>query len=81
MLSGVALFAFVILGVLGTPVQAAEGNATTVKVALLDMSSIAGPGMMGQGFRYGPMGQDNFGQGNMGRGMGPGMPGQGMIGG
>lgn len=78
----IALVVFVFLGVIEAPAQTAEGTAATVKVALLDMSSIAGPGMagagmMGPGFRCGPMGQGNVGQGNMGRGMGPGMPGQG----
>lgn len=77
---GLVAAAFAVMGFVSAPVQAAGGAATTVKVALLDMSSIAGPGMMGQGFRSGPMGQGYMGQGNMGRGMGPGVPSQGMMG-
>jgi uncharacterized cupredoxin-like copper-binding protein len=55
---------------------AAEGE-TTVKVALLDMSSVMGGGMAG----YGMMGPGMMGQGMMGPGqMGPGMMGGGMMG-
>lgn len=76
------------------PGFAAEGQ-TTVKVALLDMSSLMpmgmmaygmmGPGMMGPGWGQGPgmMNPGAPGQGMMGYGMmGPGMMmGQGMMGG
>jgi hypothetical protein len=83
-------FAVVVLAVtvsFSAPVLAAKGTATTVKVALLDMSSIAGPG---HGFGRGPWGGGNLrdmprrgptsppgsgpsGQGPMGHGMmGPG---------
>src|SRR4029450_13996289 len=59
---------------------AAEGE-TTVKVALLDMSSVMGGGTAG----YGMMGQGMMGSGQMGPGMmgggmmGPGMMGMGMM--
>jgi len=70
------------------PVQAAADTAT-VNVALLDMTSVMGGGMMGMmGSGQGMMGQDwnwnmmGSGQGMMGRGMmGPGwgMMGMGMM--
>jgi len=78
-----ALFA---LAAVVAPAYAAD-EKSTVKVALLDMSShmpagmmqygMMGPGMMGQGM----MGQGMMGQGMMGPGMmGPGMMGPGMMG-
>jgi uncharacterized cupredoxin-like copper-binding protein len=65
------------LMMLAAPGFAAE--RATVRVALLDMSSIMPMGMMG----YGMMGPGMMGQGMMGPGMmGPGMMmGQGMMGG
>ena len=83
-------FAVVVLAVMGiwaAPVSAADGAVATVKVALLDMSSIAGPG---HGFGRGPWGGGNLrdmprrgpasppGSGPSGQGpMGPGMMGPG----
>lgn len=57
----------------------AANEATTVKVALLDMSSAMPMGMMG----YGMMGQGMMGQapGSMNPGSGYGMMGPGMMGG
>ncbi len=70
------------------PIKAAESSAVqTIKVALLDMSSIAGPGMgpgsrqgMGPGNRQG-MGPDNGPGGRQGRGPGMMGPGWGWGGG
>jgi len=58
--------------------RAAEDSAATVRVALLDMSSIMGPGMMGPGWRsrMAPGGGWMMGPG-YGPGMGPGMMGPG----
>ena len=80
------------LSILSSPVVAAE-NATTVNVALLDVSSVMGSGMMGMmapgqgmvGPGQGMMGPGGPGWGMMGPGqgmMGPGAmgPGWGMIG-
>ena len=63
-----------------TPVVAAE--LTVVKVALTDMSSVAGVGPAGRGMMGpGMMGRGPFGPGMMGPGMmGPGMMGHGMMG-
>jgi uncharacterized cupredoxin-like copper-binding protein len=63
----------------GVPVKAAETSAVqTIKVALLDMSSIAGPGMgpgsrqgLGRGFGRGPGNREGMGPGG-GQGRGPG---------
>lgn len=60
------------------PAGAADDN-TTIKVALMDMSSVMPAGMMS----YGMMGPGMMGQGMMGQGQGmmnPGMMGQGMMG-
>lgn len=62
-----------------TPIaQAAQATTQTVKIALLDMSSIAGPGM-GPGNRQGmgPGNQQGMGPGSR-QGMSPG-GGQGMV--
>lgn len=61
--------------------RAAENSPTTVRVALLDMSSIMGPGMMGPGWRsrMAPGGGWMMGPG-YGPGMGPGMMGPGGYG-
>jgi uncharacterized cupredoxin-like copper-binding protein len=74
----------------GVPVKAAETSAAqTIKVALLDMSSIAGPGMgpgtgRGRGFGMGPGNRQGMGPGSrQGRGRGDGYGpgnGQGMMG-
>lgn len=70
----------------GAPALAADTNST-VRVALLDISSVmpagaGGFGMMGQG--YGMMGQGQgqgmMGQGGQGYGRGYGMMGSGMMG-
>lgn len=68
------------------PTARAADEKTTVRVALLDMTSVMpagmmslgmmGPGMMGPGM----MGPGMMGQGMMGPGMGQGMMGPGMIG-
>lgn len=78
-----AAFAGLVAG--SVPVQAAESGVQTVKVALFDMSSMAGPGMMpgvGQRGMRGPGGQGGpgvYGPGMMGPGggYGPGMMGPG----
>jgi uncharacterized cupredoxin-like copper-binding protein len=58
------------------PPSLAADEPTTVKVALLDMSSAMGMGMMGRGMMGGPMMQNWWGQGqNQGGWMGPGMMG------
>ena len=58
-----AAFVLLSVSVLAMPIRAAH-SATTVNVALLDMSSVAGHGMMGLG-----MGMMGPGQGMMGSGM------------
>lgn len=89
----VAFAMFALSLVLMTPAGAAE--QATVKVSLIDMTAMYGPGggpgaggpgngMMGQGYGrgFGMMGP-GYGQGMMGQGYGPGygMMGQGMMGG
>lgn len=61
------------------PVMAAEETLPTVRVALLDMSSLMGPGMMGPGWRsrMAPGGGWVMGPG-YGTGMGPGTMGPGV---
>ena len=83
-----ALAAFALSLMLVAPAGAAD--QATVKVSLIDMTAMFGPGggpgagygpgMMGQG--YGMMGP-GYGQGMMGQGYGPGygMMGRGMMGG
>lgn len=66
-----AAFVLLSVSVLAMPIRAAH-SATTVNVALLDMSSVAGHGMMGLG-----MGMMGPGQGMMGAGQG--MMGSGMM--
>jgi hypothetical protein len=89
-----ALAAFALSLLLVAPAGAAE--QPTVKVFLIDMTALFGPGggpvagygsgngMMGQGYGqgYGMMGP-GYGQGMMGPGFGPGygMMGRGMMGG
>ena len=87
-----ALAAFALSLTLMAPADAAD--QATVKVSLIDMTAMFGPGggpgagygpgMMGQGFGqgYGMMGP-GYGQGMMGQGYGPGygMMGRGMMGG
>ena len=86
------LAAFALLLTLMAPAGAAD--QATVKVSLIDMTAMFGPGggpgagygpgMMGQGYGqgYGMMGP-GYGQGMMGQGYGPGygMMGRGMMGG
>jgi hypothetical protein len=76
-----ALAAFAFSLALMAPARAAD--QPTVKVALIDMTAILGPGV-GPGAGYGPgmMGQ-GYGQGfgMMGPGYGPGMMGRSMMGG
>ena len=87
-----ALAAFALSLTLVAPAGAAD--QATVKVSLIDMTAMFGPGggpgagygpgMMGQGYGqgYGMMGP-GYGQGMMGQGYGPGygMMGRGMMGG
>ena len=87
-----ALAAFALSLTLMAPAGAAD--QATVKVSLIDMTAMFGPGggpgagygsgMMGQGYGqgYGMMGP-GYGQGMMGQGYGPGygMMGRGMMGG
>ena len=81
-----ALAAFALSLVFMTPASAAE--QPTVKVALIDMTAMLGPGagpaagpgpgMMGQGYGQGSgMVAPGFGPGMMGQGYGQGMTGQG----
>lgn len=68
------------LSVLAVPQSFAADEPTLVKVALLDMSSAIGMGMMGRGMMGGPMMQNWPAQGqNQSGWMGPGMMMGGMM--
>ena len=60
--------ALVSLSLIVAPAHAA-GDATTVNVALLDMSAVMGNSMMGQGWNMMGNGQGMMGHGMMGMGM------------
>lgn len=85
-----ALTGLLMLAAAASPVLAAEGT-TSIKVALLDMTSLMpggttgygmmGRGMMGYGNQQYRMPGYGMGPGMMGYGMGPGMMGYGMMGG
>ena len=73
--------------VMFTSLALGADDQTTVRVALLDMTAMMAPGVMGQGMMgpcmmgYGMMGPGATGQGMMGRGMmGRNMTGQAMMG-
>jgi uncharacterized cupredoxin-like copper-binding protein len=72
----IGIVAALLLSLSTAAVSAPAGDATTVKVALTDMSSAMGMGPAGRGM----MGPGMMGQGMMGYGMmGPGMMGHGMM--